>query len=65
MARLAEAGARVHAHVFMALPGTPWAEAPPGRMDPETGRLLERLASAGRAHGQWRRQEAWGAGREP
>jgi B12-binding domain/radical SAM domain protein len=60
MLRLAEAGARVHAHAFMPLPGTPWASAARGRVDPETRALLDRLASAGRAHGQWRRQEARG-----
>jgi B12-binding domain/radical SAM domain protein len=62
MVRLAEAGARVHAHAFMPLPGTPWAGAPAGRVDAETGLLLDRLASAGHAHGQWRRQEARGVG---
>jgi B12-binding domain/radical SAM domain protein len=56
--RLADAGARVHAHAFMPLPGTPWSGAPPGRVDAETALLLERLASAGRAHGPWRTQEA-------
>ncbi|HTN52529.1 MAG TPA: TIGR04013 family B12-binding domain/radical SAM domain-containing protein [Anaeromyxobacter sp.] len=55
---LAAAGARVQAHAFMPLPGTPWAAAPPGRVDPETAALLERLASAGHARGPWRRQEA-------
>jgi B12-binding domain/radical SAM domain protein len=65
MRRLAEAGARVHAHAFMPLPGTPWAGAAPGRLDAETRRLLDRLASAGRAHGQWRRQEARGVRAEP
>jgi B12-binding domain/radical SAM domain protein len=60
MARLAAAGARVHAHAFMPLPGTPWAGEPPGQLDAETGALLDRLAAAGGAHGQWRRQEALG-----
>lgn len=60
MRALADAGARVHAHAFMPLPGTPWAEAPPGRVDGVTRRLLERLASEGRAHGEWKRQEAIG-----
>lgn len=55
--RLASLGARIHAHAFMPLPGTPWRDAPPGEVDRETARLLERLASAGRAHGPWRTQE--------
>ncbi|MBL0276221.1 MAG: TIGR04013 family B12-binding domain/radical SAM domain-containing protein [Anaeromyxobacter sp.] len=55
--RLAEAGATIHAHAFMPLPGTPWAAAPPARIDGQTRLLLDRLASRGRAHGAWRRQE--------
>ncbi|MFT3915845.1 MAG: TIGR04013 family B12-binding domain/radical SAM domain-containing protein [Anaeromyxobacteraceae bacterium] len=64
-ARLAAAGARVHAHAFMPLPGTPWASAAPGEIDAETRRLLDRLASAGHAHGQWRRQERLAAASKP
>jgi B12-binding domain/radical SAM domain protein len=55
--RLAEAGARVHAHAFMPLPGTPWAGEPPGPIDDASRLLLDRLASAGHAHGAWRRQK--------
>lgn len=57
MARLAEEGARIHAHAFLPLPGTPWRDAAPGRIDGETRALLQRLESRGRAFGQWRRQE--------
>jgi B12-binding domain/radical SAM domain protein len=57
MARVASLGARVHAHAFMPLPGTPWRAAPPGAIDAETARFLEHLASRGRAYGQWRKQE--------
>jgi B12-binding domain/radical SAM domain protein len=55
---LAALGARIHAHAFMPLPGTPWARAAPGEIDTTTQALLDRLASAGRAHGAWRRQRA-------
>lgn len=55
--RLADLGAKVHAHTFMPLPGTPWAGAVPPPLDPETRLLLDRLASRGRAHGAWKRQE--------
>jgi B12-binding domain/radical SAM domain protein len=61
MARLAGDGARVHAHAFLPLPGTPWRREAPGRVDAATRRLLERLASRGRAYGQWRRQVELGA----
>lgn len=57
MTRLAAAGARVHAHAFMPLPGTPWGGAAPGRIDGTTRALLDRLAASGAAHGQWRKQE--------
>lgn len=60
MARLADGGARVHAHAFLPLPGTPWRGEPPGRIDDETRALLDRLASRGRAYGQWRRQQVLG-----
>ena len=55
--RLVEAGARIHAHAFMPLPGTPWAAAPQAKIDARSRILLERLASQGRVHGSWRRQE--------
>jgi B12-binding domain/radical SAM domain protein len=61
MVRLTEAGARVHAHVFLPLPGTPWRGQAAGRLDATTRQLLDGLASRGRAYGQWRRQVELGA----
>lgn len=55
--RLAELGARLHAHTFMPLPGTPFSDAAPGRVDPAAGRALEQLASEGTVHGQWKGQQ--------
>ncbi|HSN91699.1 MAG TPA: TIGR04013 family B12-binding domain/radical SAM domain-containing protein [Anaeromyxobacteraceae bacterium] len=55
---LAALGARVHAHAFMPLPGTPWGREPPGEIDPATRALLERLASRGAAHGPWKAQQS-------
>jgi B12-binding domain/radical SAM domain protein len=52
MALLARMGARVHAHAFEPLPGTPWARAPRGAIDAETGALLSRLRESGRAYGE-------------
>lgn len=49
---LARMGARVHAHAFDPLPGTPWAAAPRGVIDPVTAALLARLHASGRAHGE-------------
>jgi B12-binding domain/radical SAM domain protein len=56
MQQLADDGARVHAHAFLPLPGTPWRDRAPGAVDAVTRALLDRLASRGRAYGQWRRQ---------
>lgn len=55
---LAALGARVHAHTFMPLPGTPTRGARPGTLPPAARLRLERLASRGAAYGQWKRQIA-------
>jgi len=57
MERLSSLGARVHAHTFMPLPGTPFRRSAPGKVEGETRRRLEVLASSGRVYGQWKRQE--------
>ena len=56
MHELADAGARVHAHTFLPLPGTPFRDAAPGSVDPETVRRLDRLAARGKLYGGWKRQ---------
>jgi len=60
MRELSDLGAEIHGHAFLPLPGTPWQGEPPGALDRETRLEFERLASRGRARGQWRRQEALG-----
>jgi radical SAM superfamily enzyme YgiQ (UPF0313 family) len=65
LSRVAGLGARVHAHAFMPLPGSPWQDAAPGVVDAKTAALLDRLASAGRAHGPWRAQERLAQRRAP
>lgn len=57
MERLALLGARIHAHTFMPLPGTPLRAAAPGRVEAAPRRRLESLEGAGQLFGQWRRQE--------
>ncbi len=54
---LAAMGARIHSHAFMPLAGTPWADASPGDVDPDTRDLLERLTGRGQQFGQWREQQ--------
>lgn len=56
MERLAKAGARVHNHTFMPLPGTPFKNAPAGTVDDVSRQRLEVLQSSGGAYGQWKRQ---------
>lgn len=53
---LADLGARIHAHTFMPLPGTPWRDAPPGDVAPETIREVDRLSQRGALYGHWQRQ---------
>jgi radical SAM superfamily enzyme YgiQ (UPF0313 family) len=55
---LAAAGAVIHVHPFMPLPGTPWAGAPARPLDPAVRRLVSELAARGALHGDWRRKEA-------
>jgi B12-binding domain/radical SAM domain protein len=52
MGALARMGARIHAHAFDPLPGTPWSRAPRGAIDPATAALLARLEDGGRAYGE-------------
>ncbi len=55
--RLVKTGARIHAHTFMPLPGTPFAEAPPGRIPLSVKKKLYKLIGEGGLYGQWIIQE--------
>lgn len=57
MDRLTALGARIHAHTFMPLPGTPWRNEPPGRLDAPTRRALATLTTRGGVYGSWEKQE--------
>jgi len=61
MERLVAAGATVHSHAFMPLPGTPFAGERPGRVDADTTAFLEALAGRGRHIGGWKTHERRGA----
>ncbi|MCX9190612.1 TIGR04013 family B12-binding domain/radical SAM domain-containing protein [Carbonactinospora thermoautotrophica] len=54
---LTELGARIHAHTFMPLPGTPWRDAEPAFVPADTLRAFDRLAARGDLYGHWRRQQ--------
>jgi B12-binding domain/radical SAM domain protein len=49
-------GARIHAHTFMPLPGTPWRDASPAFIPVSTMRELDQLALRGSSYGHWRKQ---------
>jgi radical SAM superfamily enzyme YgiQ (UPF0313 family) len=49
-------GARIHAHTFMPLPGTPWRDASPAFIPLPTMRELDQLALRGSSYGHWRKQ---------
>lgn len=48
---------RVHLHAFMPLPGTPFADAPPGRIAPDVRPRIERMLGRGLVYGEWWKQE--------
>jgi B12-binding domain/radical SAM domain protein len=54
--RIAARGARIHAHAFMPLPGTPLAGARPTAIADDVAAAIGRLESRGAAYGQWRQQ---------
>lgn len=54
-----ETGAKIHAHYFHPLPGTPlWGE-DPSPLDDETRRFLRDLRAKGAEDGHWEKQERW------
>ncbi len=57
MVKVASMGARIHAHVFLPLPGTPFAFEAPGRITPNLRRELFKLLGRGLVYGQWAKQE--------
>lgn len=55
--RLTDLGARIHAHTFMPLPGTPWRNEAAGQIADPARRLLATMTTSGRVYGSWERQE--------
>jgi len=55
--KLISIGARIHAHTFLPLPGTPFENAPPGKIHPLVLKLLGKYLGTGRVHGYWFKQE--------
>ncbi len=57
MRELIKLGARVHAHVFLPLPGTPYSFERPGRVSEWLRKELFKLLGRGTMYGQWEAQE--------
>ncbi len=55
--KLVDMGARIHLHVFLPLPGTPYAYMPPGKVPQWVKKRLSRIIGMGAAYGQWIHQE--------
>jgi radical SAM superfamily enzyme YgiQ (UPF0313 family) len=54
-----EAGAKIHAHFFHPLPGTPLWGLEPTPLDPETRAFLAGLRRGGAEDGYWQEHERW------
>jgi len=56
MRELIGLGARIHAHSYMPLPGTPWWPRPPAPTPPTLDAVLNRLIPTGQLFGHWQAQ---------
>lgn len=56
MGRLVAAGARIHGHGYLPLPGTRFSRSPRPRLAPRQKAVLDRLCAAGALFGQWKGQ---------
>lgn len=58
---LVKKGAKIHLHVFMPLPGTPFAYLQPTKIPVQIRREIAKIIGMGKAYGEWIRQEkiAW------
>jgi B12-binding domain/radical SAM domain protein len=54
---LTKMGARIHAHTFIPLVGTPFGDMKPGKIDEKTRKEIQRLISQGKLYGEWEKQE--------
>jgi radical SAM superfamily enzyme YgiQ (UPF0313 family) len=51
-------GARIHAHTYLPLPGTPLFQKEPSQIDPETKNELGNWEGKKKLDGWWKEQEA-------
>lgn len=57
MEKLVRLGARIHAHTFLPLPGTPLETAPPGRIPKSVKKFILKISGKGKVYGEWIKQE--------
>ncbi len=57
MQRLVDSGARIHAHYFMPLPGTPLDKAMPSPLSDNLLKGIHNLIPSGKLFGQWQKQK--------
>ena len=50
-------GAKIHAHTFMPLPHTVFANEPVKEINEKTRKIISELSSKGMAYGEWKKQE--------
>ena len=57
MKKIINKGAKIHAHTFMPLPGTPLEKAPPGKLSNNIKKFLGTWSKKGKVYGSWTHQE--------
>ncbi len=57
MRTLIQMGAKIHAHTFIPLPGTPFSRKFPGRLSLEIKNFIRKILPYGSIFGEWERQE--------
>lgn len=57
MEYLIKFGARIHAHYFIPLPGSPWGNKTPSPISEKLRNKIEKLTSSGTIYGVWKHQE--------
>lgn len=55
-------GARIHAHYFIPLPGSPWGNKRPAKISEKFRSKIEKLTSSGAIYGVWKDQEDFAMG---
>ncbi len=57
MERIIKLGGRIHTHTFLPLPGSPFENAPPGKIPLKIKKFVFKICGKGRAYGDWLKQE--------